>query len=127
MRYGKGGGGQFGDGAMEERSLTDTYVKETLIGIASAAFSVVVIVAMMEGGGQAAFASAFTLLLFAFIAPFVSLPAAPWLIVVIALAGLALYRQYRAVPPRFMRYLVGAEVIVWQLVGFWCVVNFFMP
>lgn len=28
---------------MEERSLTDTYVKETLIGIAAASFSIVVI------------------------------------------------------------------------------------
>ena len=109
---------------MEEQSLMDTYVKETLIGIAAASFSIVVIVALMEGGGRTAFGDAITLLLFAYVAPFIFLLAAPWLIVVIALAGIALYQQYRRVPPRFMRYLVGAEVIVWQLVGFWCIVNF---
>lgn len=109
---------------MEEQSLTDTYVKETLIGIASASVSIVVIVALMEGGGRAAFGDALTLLLFGYIALFVSLPVAPWLIVVIALAGLALYQQYRRFPPRFMRYLVGAEIIVWQLLGFWCIANF---
>lgn len=111
---------------MEEQSLTDTYVKETLIGIAAASFSIVVIVALMEGGGRTAFGDALTLLLFAYIAPFISLPAAPWLIGVIALAGVALYQQYRRVPPRFMRYLVGAEVIAWQLIGFWCIASFFM-
>ena len=109
---------------MEEQSLKDTYVKETLIGIAAASFSIVVIVALMEGGGGPAFGDALTLLLFGYIALFISLPAAPWLIIVIALAGLALYQQYRRVPPRFMRYLVGTEVIVWQLLGFWCIGNF---
>lgn len=109
---------------MEERSITDTYVKESLIGIAAASFSIVVIVALMEGGGRAAFSNSITLLLYGYIAPFIFLPAAPWLIVVIALAGLILYQQYRRVPPRFVRYLVGAEVIIWQLVGFWCIANF---
>ena len=111
---------------MEERTVTDTYVKETLIGIASACFSIVVIVALMEGGSGAAFRAAIQLLLFAWIAPFLSLPSAPWLTAVIALFGVALYRQYRLVPPRFMRYLVGAEVIAWQLLGFWCFANFFL-
>lgn len=106
---------------MEEQSLTDSYVKETLIGIAAGSFSVVVIVLMMEG---VAFGDALILLLFAYVAPFVYLPAAPWLIVAIALAGLALHQQYRRVPPRFMRYLVGTEVIVWQVIGFWCIGNF---
>lgn len=111
---------------MEERSPMDTYIKETLIGIAAASFSIVVIVALMEGGGRTAFGDAFVLLLFGYIAPFIFLPAAPWLVIVIALTGVALYQQYRRVPPRFMRYLVGAEVIVWQLVGFWCIANSFM-
>ena len=102
----------------------DTYVKETLIGIASASVSIVVIVALMEGGGRTAFGDAIALLLFAYIAPFISLTAAPWLIIFIALAGFGLYQQYRRTPPRFMRYLVGAEVLVWQLLGFWCIVSF---
>lgn len=111
---------------MEERTITDTYVKETLIGIASASFSIVVVVALMNGGSAAAFGAAIQLLLFAWIAPFISLPAAPWLIVAIALFGLVLYQQYRRVPPRFMRYLVGAEAIAWQFLGYWCVANFFL-
>jgi hypothetical protein len=111
---------------MEERSITDTYVKESLIGIAAASFSIVVIVAMMEGGGRAAFSSSITLLLYGYIAPFIFLPVAPWLIVVIALAGVALYQQYRLVPPRFMRYLVGGEVIVWQVISFQIIANLLM-
>jgi hypothetical protein len=111
---------------MEEQSLKDTYVKETLIGIAAASFSIVVIVALMEGGGRTAFADAFTLLLFGYVAPFIFLPAAPWLVILYAAAGVALYQQYRRVPPRFMRYLVGAEVIVWQLVGFWLIAKSFV-
>jgi hypothetical protein len=111
---------------MEERSIKDTYVKESLIGIAAASFSIVIIVAMMEGGGRAAFVDSLTLLLYGFIAPFFFLPAAPWLIVVIALAGVALYQQYRRVPPRFMRYLVGGEVIVWQVMSFQLIANLFI-
>lgn len=109
---------------MEGQSSMNPYLKETLIGIAAASFSIVVIVALMEGGGRAAFGDAILLLLFGYISPFIFLPAAPWLVVVIALAGIAVYQQYRRIPPRFMRYLVGAEVIVWQLIGFWCIANF---
>ena len=109
---------------MEERSLTDTYVKETLIGIAAASFSIVVIVALMEGGGRTAFGDAFVLLLFGYVAAFIFLPAAPWLAIVIALAGVGLYQQYKRLPPRFMRYIVGAEIIVWQLIGFWLIADF---
>lgn len=108
---------------MEERTITDTYVKETLIGIAAASFSIVVIVALMEGGGRTAFGDALVLLLFAYAAPVILIPAAPWLVVVIALAGVGLYLQYRRVPPRFMRYIVGSEIIVWQLLGFWLITN----
>ena len=108
---------------MEERNLTDTYVKETLIGIAAASFSIVVIVALMEGGAGAAFGDAILLLIFGYIAPIIYLPSAPWLIVLYLLTGAALYFQYRRVPPRFMRYIVGAEVIVWQLIGFWLITN----
>lgn len=103
---------------MEERTLRDKYVKETLIGIAAASISIVVIVAMMEGGGGAAFGNALLLLLLGFIAPVIHLPAAPWLLIVYALAAFGLYQQYRRVPPRFIRYLVGGEVILWQLLGF---------
>ena len=110
---------------MEERSLADTYVKETLIGIAAASFSIVVIVAVMEGGAGTDFSNAFMLLLFGYAAPFIYLPLAPWLVVLYALTGVALYFQYRHVPPRFMRYIVGAEIIVWQMIGFWLITNLF--
>ena len=110
---------------MEEQSLKDTYVKETLIGIAAASFSIVVIVALMEGGAGTDFSNAILLLMYGYIAPFFFLPSAPWLIVLYLLTGAALYFQYRRVPPRFMRYLVGAEVIVWQLIGFWLITNLF--
>jgi hypothetical protein len=109
---------------MEERTITDTYVKETLIGIAAASFSIVVIVALMEGGGRAAFSNSITLLLYGYIAPFIFLLDAPWLIILYLLTGAALYFQYRRVPPRFMRYIVGAEVIVWQLIGIWLITAF---
>ena len=109
---------------MDEQNPMNPYVKETLIGIAAASFSIVVIVALMEGGGRAAFGDAILLLLFGYAAPVVLLPAAPWLVVVIALAGIMLFQQYRRIPPRFMRYLVGGEVITWQLLGFWCIANF---
>ncbi len=108
---------------MEERSLTDTYVKETLIGIAAASFSIVVIVALMEGGAGADFSNAIWLLLFGYAAPVVFLPEVPWLVGLYVLAGAALYFQYRRVPPRFMRYIVGAEVIVWQVIGIWLITN----
>lgn len=110
---------------MEERSITDTYVKESLIGIAAASFSIVVLMTLMEGGGRTAFVDSIMLLLFGYVAPFIFLPAAPWLIAVIALAGVVLYQQYRRVPPRFMRYIVGAEVIVWQVMSFQLIANLF--
>ena len=106
---------------MEEESLRDTYVKETLIGIAAASFSIVVIVALMEGGGRTAFSNAFMLLFYGYAAPFIFLLAVPWLAVLYVLTGAALYFQYRRVPPRFMRYIVGAEVIVWQVIGIWLI------
>ena len=109
---------------MDEQDPVNPYVKETLIGIAAASFSIVVIVALMEGGGRAAFGDAILLLLFGYVAPVILLPAAPWLIAVIALAGIMLFQQYRRIPPRFMRYLVGGEIIAWQLLGFWCIANF---
>lgn len=108
---------------MEERSLTDTYVKETLIGIAAASFSIFVILGFMGGGDSVAFSDSITLLLFGYITPIVWLPKAPWLIILYAVTGVALYQQYRRVPPRFIRYLVGAEVIVWQVIGLWLVAD----
>ena len=72
----------------------------------------------LGGGGGVAFVDSIKLLLYGYIAPFIFLPAAPWLVVLYALTGAALYYQYRHVPPRFMRYVVGAEVIVWQVIGF---------
>ena len=110
---------------MEERNLTDTYVKETLIGIAAGSFSVVVIVAFTIGGGFNAIETSLQFLVFSYIAPIIYLPLAPWLIVLYVLTGAALYFQYRRVPPRFVRYIVGAEVIVWQLIGFWLITNLF--
>ena len=110
---------------MENQSRMNEQLRETLIGIAAASFSIVVVVALMEGGGSA-FLDATILLFFAFIAPFLFILGAPWLAIVIALAGFAIYHQYRRIPARFMRYLVGAEVIVWQLLGFWCIANFFV-
>ncbi len=106
---------------MEERTITDTYVKETLIGIAAASFSIVVILALMEGGGRTAFSNAIWLLLYGYAAPVVFLPEVPWLVVLYVLTGGALYFQYRRVAPRFMRYIVGAEVIVWQVIGIWLI------
>ena len=102
---------------MEERSITDTYVKESLIGIAAASFSIVVILGFMGGGGGVAFVDSIKLLLYGYIAPILLLPSAPWLVILHAVTGVALYQQYRRVPPRFMRYIVGAEVIVWQVIG----------
>ena len=109
---------------MDQQNPMNPHVKETLIGITAASFSIVVIVALMEGGGRAAFGDAFLLLLFGYVAPVILLPAAPWLVIVIALAGIMLFQQYRRIPPRFMRYVVGSDVIAWQLLGFWCIANF---
>lgn len=109
---------------MEERTITDTNVKESLIGVAAASFSIFVIVAMMGGGGRAAFVESFTWLLYGYIAPIIFLPEAPWLVILYVLTGAALYFQYRHVSPRFMRYIVGAEIIVWQVIGFWLITTF---
>ena len=106
---------------MEERTVIDTYVKETLIGIAAASFSIFVIVGLMGGGGRTAFVDSFSWLLYSYIAPIVFLTDVPWLVILYVLTGAALYFQYRRVPPRFMRYIVGAEVIVWQVIGFWLI------
>lgn len=109
---------------MEQQRPMNPYLKETLIGVAAASFSVVVIVALMEGGARAAFGDAVLLLLLGFIAPVVYLPAAPWLILVYVFAGLAIHQQYKRLPPIFIRYLVGAEVICWQLLGFQLLTSF---
>ena len=75
----------------------------------------------MEGGTSAAFGNAIWLLLYGFAAPVVFLPEVPWLVVLYMLTGAALYFQYRRVPPRFVRYIVGAEIIVWQVIGIWLI------
>lgn len=102
---------------MQERTLTDTYVKETLIGIAAACVSVFVVLLLMQEGPGVPIGDAVTLLLLAFAAPFIFLPALPWLAAVYLLAGLAVFFQYRHVPPRFMRYIVGSEIVGWQFLG----------
>lgn len=101
---------------MDEQTRYE-HVKETLIGIAAGSVSVVVIVLLMEGGPGIPAGDAVLLLLLAFTAPFVFLPSAPWLILLILAAGVAAFFQYRHIPPRFMRYLVGAEIIGWQVLG----------
>jgi hypothetical protein len=111
---------------MEQQSPMSPYLKETLIGVAAACFSIVVIVALMEGGAGTAFGDALLLLLLGFIAPIIHLPSAPWLIVLYAVAGYAIREQYKRLPPVFIRYLVGAEVLGWQLLGFWMLTNFAM-
>lgn len=109
---------------MDEPAPMNPYMKESLIGIAAACFSVVFIVAMMEGGGGTAFGDALLLLLFGFVSPFLFLPALPWLVLVFAAAGFLVYRQFQYVPVVFVRYLIGAEVILWQLLGIWMFANF---
>jgi len=111
---------------MNEQDPKEIYVKETLIGVAAACFSIVVIVALMEGGGRTAFMDALTLLVVAFAAPLIYIPSAPWLVIVITLAATGVWYQYRRVPPKYMRYLVGCEIIVWQLLGFQLITAFFM-
>lgn len=101
-------------------------VRETFIGLAAASVSIIVVVALMEEGRAADFADASVLMLFAWFAPIVYLTAAPWMIVVYGVAGFLVYQQYRRVPARFLRYLVGAEAIVWLLFGMWCVANLLM-
>ena len=99
------------------------HLKESLIGLTAACVSLVVVVALMGGGTAEHFRAAILLLLVSFPAPFLAVPALPWLVVVFALAGGGLYLQYTRLPHRHMRFLVGVEVIVWQLLGMWCTVN----
>lgn len=102
---------------MEKENPKDIYAKETLIGAGAACFSVVAMLTVLGGGDRTAFVDAVYLMLFASMAPVLAIPQAPWLLLVFALAGLGIYHQYRRVPPKFMRYLVGGEVILWQFVG----------
>lgn len=101
-------------------------LRETFIGLAAASVSIVVVVALMEEGTAADFADAALLTLFAWIAPLIYLSVAPWLVAAYGLAGFLVFQQYRRVPTRFIRYLVGAEVVVWQLFGMWCIVRLTM-
>lgn len=94
-----------------------TQAKETLIGIAAASVSIFVILLLIQDGSGVPIGDAVYLLLLSFAAPFIFLPALPWLAVVYALAGLAVFFQYRHVPPRFMRYVVGGEIVGWQVLG----------
>lgn len=100
------------------------YLRETLIGLAAGSVSIVAVVALMEGGAPGHFVSAAILLLISFVAPVLAVPALPWLLVLFVSAGGLVYLQYQRVPSRFMRYLVGAEVIAWLYLGMWCTANF---
>ena len=102
---------------MNEQDPKELYAKESLIGLGAACFSIVVMLTVMGGGDRVAFLDAIYLMLFAFMAPFLMIPQAPWLVLVIAIAGFGIYHQYRRVPPKFMRYLVGGEVVAWQFIG----------
>lgn len=95
-------------------------ISETVIGVASASFSMFILLALIGGGIPAGLADALFLVLFASIAPVIYLSLAPWLLVIYALAGYLIFDQYRRVELRFMRYLVGAEALVWQIFGIWC-------
>ena len=103
--------------SMNEQSPKELYAKETLIGAGAACFSIIVMLTVLGGGDRVAFVDAIYLMLFAFMTPFVMIPQAPWMVLVIALAGFGIYHQYRRVQPKFMRYLVGGEVVAWQFVG----------
>lgn len=99
------------------------HIRETLIGLAAASFSLVVAIALMEGGTSEHFRAAILLLLVSFISPLMAIPVMPWLVILLALAGGGIYLQYTRLGHRFMRYLVGVEVIIWQLFGMWCTAN----
>lgn len=96
------------------------YLRETLIGLAAGSASVVVIVALTEGGLPGHFVKAVLVLLVSFVAPVLAVPSLPWLLVLFVAAGGLVYLQYRRVPVRFIRFLVGGEVILWLYLGMWC-------
>lgn len=96
-------------------------IRETVIGVASASISMLILLTLMGGGIATGFGDAVLLVLFAWIAPVIYLSVAPWLLVVYALAGYLIFDQYRRVELRFMRYLVGTEALVWLLFGIWCI------
>lgn len=109
---------------MEKRALTGTYVKETVTGIAAACVVIVVILLLMHGGPGVPVGDAVYLLLLAFAAPFLFLSTLPWLAAVYVLTGLAVFFQYRHLPPRFMRYVVGGEIVGWQVLGLYLLTEF---
>ncbi len=99
------------------------YLRETLVGLVAGSLPVVVLVALAEGGAPGHFASALLLVLISAVAPVVAVPAAPWLLVVITVAAGLIYLQSRRLPVRFLRYAVGAEVVLWLFLGMWCASN----
>lgn len=96
------------------------YLKETAIGVAAACVSLIIVVALMEGGRPGDFGSAVLLLLFNFISPILVAPTFPWLLIVYALACGLVFLQFKRMPWFFMRYVVGAEIVMWQFLGMWC-------
>lgn len=96
-------------------------IRETVIGIASASFSMFILLTLIGGGIPAGLADAVLLVFFASVAPVIYLSVTPWLLIVYGLAGYLIFDQYRRIELRFMRYLVGAEALVWQIFGIWCI------
>ena len=100
-------------------------LKETLIGVAAACLlTVLVAVVLVTQFTSNDLGSSLLLLAYSFIAPVVAALIQPWLLLVFVLLAGLVFLQFKYVALRFMRYLVGAEVILWQLFGVWCMASF---